>query len=558
MKPIVPADLRRGQFHFLAARAPGRVLASVVAGILGGVAYAMLVPLILLSLAPVDPTLSEFVEDTAPTILGWEIQHWRFALAFSVLCAFALVARACSQVLFGNVVNGASGQLRLYLAERIRRLPIPDLEAIGPTRLQSAFVIDIQRLVDAAPNLPTVLINISTILCALGFIAFLHMKVFLLVMAVIVFGVISYRLPLIVGQRHFIRARERYDGIQESIRAQLYGAKEFRLNAEKYADFMDTGMRSDEADMLRMTRRGNIIFYLALQYGNLIGFLAIGMITYVAAARYGLSSQLLLSLVMALLYVIGPMNVIVNAVPALTQGSVALNRLNQLFERMPIEILDESGPPLDCETLTLDEVRYSYPSRDGFEVGPISLTLRRGQVTFLVGGNGSGKSTLAKLISGHYRPVSGRVLFDATIVDDSNLFRARQSVSAIYLDFFLLTHLFGCADPDAERAAHYLQKLGLAHKVSLEGRRFSTIDLSDGQRKRLALLVAFMERRNLYVFDEWAADQDPEFKHVFYTELLPELRGQGRIVVVISHDDRYFDQADQLVYMESGYVTEIR
>ena len=558
MNPIHPSDLRGGQFHFLASRAPGRVLASVIAGILGGVAYAMLVPLILLSLAPVDATLSEFVEDTAPTVFGWEILHWRFALAFAVLCAFALLARAFSQILFGNVVNRASGQLRLYLAERIRRLPIPDLEAIGPTRLQSAFLIDIQRLVDAAPNLPTVLINISTIVCELGFIGFLHTKVFLLVMAVIVFGVISYRLPLMAGQRLFVRARERYDGIQESIRAQLYGAKEFRLNAENYRDLMYTAMRSDEAQIVRTTPRRNNIFYLALQYGNLIGFMAIGMMTYVAASRYALSSELLLSLVMAMLYVIGPINVIVNVVPALAQGSVALGRLNQLFDRMPVETLDENGPPLSCETLQLEAVRYSYPNREGFEVGPISLTLRRGQVTFLVGGNGSGKSTLAKLISGHYRPVSGRVLFDETVVDDSNLYRARQSVSAIYLDFFLLTHLFGCAEPDAERASHYLQKLGLSHKVSLEGRRFSTIGLSDGQRKRLALLVAFMEQRNLCVFDEWAADQDPEFKQVFYTELLPELRSQGRIVVVISHDDKYFDQADQLVYMENGHVIGIR
>ena len=558
MNPIDPAELRRGQFHFLAARAPNRVLISVLAGILGGIAYAMLVPLILLSLASVDPTLSEFVDDATPAIFGWEIQHWRFAAAFAALCVFALLTRAFSQIVFGNVVNGASRQLRLYLAERIRRLPIPDLEAIGPTRLQIAFATDIPRLVEAAPNLPTVLINISTIVCALGFIAFLHMKVFLLVMAVIVFGVLSYRLPLIFGQRHFIRARNTYDGIQESIRAQLYGAKEFRLNAEKYRDFMDTGMRKDEDAVMRLTRRGNIIFYLALQYGNLIGFLAIGMVTYVAASRYGLSSGLLLSLVMAMLYVIGPINVIVNAVPALAQGTVALNKLNELLDRMPIETLDESGPPLACRTLRLEDVRYSYPDRDGFEIGPISLSLRRGQVTFLVGGNGSGKSTLAKLISGHYRPVSGHVLFDETVVDDNNLFRARQSVSAIYLDFFLLTHLFGCADPDADRAGHYLQKLGLSHKVSLEGRRFSTTGLSDGQRKRLALLVAFMEQRNIYVFDEWAADQDPEFKHIFYTELLPELRRQDRIVVVISHDDRYFDQADQLVYMENGHVTEIK
>lgn len=558
MKPIERADLHRGQFHFLASRSPNRILLAVMAGIAGGIAYAALVPLILLSLAPVSPTLSEFTREVAPVVLGWQIQHWRFAVAFLLLCIFALLARAASQILFGNVVDAAAAQLRLYLSERIRRLPIADLEAIGPSRLQSAIVLDVARMVDAAPNLPAVLINISTIFCALAFIAFLHIKVFLLVVAVIVLGVVSYRLPLILGQRSFARARDNRDGIQESIRGQLYGAKELRLNAGKYHDFMERGMRRLEAEVVRLSRRGNIIFYLALQYGNLIGFLAIGVVTYVAAARYGLSSEVLLSVVMAMLYIIGPINVIVNAIPALAQGTVALNKLNELLDRMPVEDLDEGGMALPCDELQLREVSYSYADRDGFRVGPVSLTLRRGQVTFLVGGNGSGKSTLAKLITGHYRPVSGEVLFDHAVIDESNLFRARQSVSAIFLDFHLFTHLFGASEQATSKAEHYLHRLGLAHKVTLDDQRFSTIDLSDGQRKRLALLVAFLEQRDIYVFDEWAADQDPEFKHVFYTELLPELRRLGRIVVVISHDDRYFDQADQLVRMSNGQVTAIQ
>lgn len=558
MSPIDPADLRRGQFHFLASRAPNRVLVSVIAGILGGIAYAMLVPLILMSVAPVEPLLAEFVDDTVPVIWGWEIQHPRFALAFLALCVFALLARAASQIVLGNVAGAAAGQLRLYLAERIRRLPIQDLEAIGGTRLQSAMSIDVSRLVEAASNLPVVLINISTILCALAFIAFLHLKVFLLVVAVIVFGVISYRLPLTLGQRYFARARESRDGIQDSIEAQLAGAKELKLNAAKYRDFMGSGMRKDEAEMVRFVNHGNTIFYLALQYGNLVGFLAIGVVIYAASRLYDLSTDLLIAVVMAMLYIVGPISVIVNAVPILTQGTVALNKLNALLDRMPTEALEEGGDELVCEALSFEDVTYSYPRRDSFVVGPVSLTLRRGQVTFIVGGNGSGKSTLAKLISGHYRPSAGRVLFDDVAIDETNLFRARQSISAIYLDFYLFTHLFGHGVLDAAQADHYLHRLGLAHKVTLEGNRFSTTDLSDGQRKRLALLVAFMEKRNLYVFDEWAADQDPEFKRVFYTELLPELRRQNRIVVVVSHDDRYFDQADQLIYMENGQMIEAR
>ncbi len=146
------------------------------------------------------------------------------------------------------------------------------------------------------------------------------------------------------------------------------------------------------------------------------------------------------------------------------------------------------------------------------------------------------------------------MLYDDVALDSEMVYRAREGICAIYLDFYLFTHLFGQTPEALAKANAYLEKLGLASKVRIDGSRFSTTELSSGQRKRLALLVAFLEDRNIYVFDEWAADQDPEFKRVFYTELLPELRRRDKIVLVISHDDRYFDQADQLVFMEHGRV----
>jgi len=102
----------------------------------------------------------------------------------------------------------------------------------------------------------------------------------------------------------------------------------------------------------------------------------------------------------------------------------------------------------------------------------------------------------------------------------------------------------------------YLTQLHLERKVLLVDGALSTTALSQGQRKRLALLTAWLEERPIYVFDEWAADQDPTFKRVFYEELLPELRRAGRTVLVISHDDRYFHLADRLLRLESGQLRE--
>lgn len=109
-------------------------------------------------------------------------------------------------------------------------------------------------------------------------------------------------------------------------------------------------------------------------------------------------------------------------------------------------------------------------------------------------------------------------------------------VPAAVIDKGLLSnfHLFdevvalgpGTTPLDSTARSH-LERLGLGHKVSVQNGRLSTTDLSTGQRKRLALLHAYLERRPVIVLDEWAADQDPEFREMFYTELLPELESVG-------------------------------
>src|SRR5262249_27376208 len=187
------------------------------------------------------------------------------------------------------------------------------------------------------------------------------------------------------------------------------------------------------------------------------------------------------------------------------------------------------------------------------------LHLRKGELVFLVGGNGSGKTTLAKLIVGLYAPAAGEVRLNGRAVGDSERDHYRELFSAIFADGHLCDHLLGMKLAQAgSQAAGYLALLELGHKVRSEGGRLSTTELSGGQRKRLALLTAYLEDRPVYVFDEWAADQDPRFKDIFYTRLLPELKGRGKAVLVISHDERYFHVADRVVRLDCGTLQEKR
>ncbi|NKX86404.1 ATP-binding cassette domain-containing protein [Nocardia coubleae] len=203
------------------------------------------------------------------------------------------------------------------------------------------------------------------------------------------------------------------------------------------------------------------------------------------------------------------------------------------------------GPPPE-----LDE-----SGEGGFRLGPIDLVFEPGQITFVVGGNGSGKSTLAKIITGLYVPRTGSLSLNGERIDHDNIEWFRQNSSAVFTDFHLFEDYLGFDRPgiDAE-VRRYLEELQIAHKVSVEGGRLSTVDLSQGQRKRLALLTALLEDRQIYVFDEWAADQEPRFREVFYREILTDLKQRGKTVIVITHDDRYFDCADQLVKLDFGLV----
>jgi len=183
------------------------------------------------------------------------------------------------------------------------------------------------------------------------------------------------------------------------------------------------------------------------------------------------------------------------------------------------------------------------------------LTLVPGEIVFVVGGNGSGKSTLAKLLLGLYEPTSGKIWLDRHAIADSNRPWYRQHFAAVFADFYLFERLLGFDDPTLEaRAMAYLKHLQLAHKVTFAGDRFSTTALSQGQRKRLALLVAYLADSPIYLFDEWAADQDPQFREVFYRQLLPELRDRGKTIVAITHDDAYFDCGDRVIELDYGRI----
>ncbi|QJE01522.1 cyclic peptide export ABC transporter [Massilia forsythiae] len=548
-------------FDAFSQKAPNKVFFSIVLGALAGVCYAFLIPTVLDSLAP-DPGRYATAGSSVETIAGVEVAHYRLAAVFLLTCAFILFARSFSQIMLLRVSMDVATSLRIRIYHRIASAPIVQLERMGSPKLIAALTTDVARIVMGARMLPDLLISIVTLVGMLGFLLYMNAAVFWFVMGAIVFGVVSYQIPMYFGNRYFVRSRHVADDLQESIRALIYGAKELKLNQNKRASFFDELLIEHERKILQYDKRGFTIVRAAMNYGDLISFFVIGAVTFVFVNYHSVSSTELLGVIMALLYVTGPVTSILNFIPQVIVARVSLNKVTQILDELPEEEA-EQHPVLDFDwqSIVFKDVCYQHPHAgegSGFQVGPVSLELERGQVTFIVGGNGSGKSTLSKLMTLHYLPQSGSIRFGDVEVDPRTLVSCRQQIGAIFTDYYLFDRLLGLGGAQVqERVMGYLSALQLDHKVTIKDGRFSTLALSDGQKKRLALLVSLLEDKSLYLFDEWAADQDPVFKQVFYQTLLPELRARNKAVVVISHDDRYFDVADKVLVMEDGRLARV-
>jgi putative ATP-binding cassette transporter len=541
-------------------RSPNKVFVSLLLGAFAGFSYALLIPVVLVSLTDTPGGSSTVLK---AHFLSLEISNYKFAAIFCAICLLILFCRATSQVLLTRVALDATTDLRTRTYRQIMAAPLAELEKVGSSKLLVAITTDVARVISGAIAIPNVLVSVVTVTGMLGYLYLLSSDIFFFVIKAIVFGVVTYQVPMFIGNKYFARGRADFDMLQESIRGLIYGAKELKLSKVKQERYFEEFLATHEKSVLRNTKRANTIVVAAANYGDLLSFYVIGVIAFIFVSYHSIESTKLIGAMMALVYIASPVALILNSLPLIMNARVSLRSVKKLFEQIPAEHIAESSTPLPpWEAVRLSGISFHY-SREGseFTLGPVDLSIAKGEVTFIVGGNGSGKSTLSKIISLHYRPSSGDIFFGPTKMDSQTLGQGRACIAAIFTDYYLFDRLLGSLQAVDQRIVEsYLSKLGMANKVRIEDGRFSTTSLSDGQRKRLALLVAFIEDRDIYIFDEWAADQDPAFKEVFYHEVLPELKAKNKAVVVISHDDRYFHVADKLLVMEDGKLirTEVR
>ena len=486
----------------------------------------------------------------------------RTILTFVALLLILPIARFISEMLLTRLGQGALFQLRTRLSRQILAVPLPYLEHVGSHRILATLTDDIPAITGAFFAIPGICINITVLLGGVIYLAWLSPTLSIVMIGLLALGIAGYQYTVYRFIHHIRLAREDGDRLVRHFNALTEGTKELKLHFERRTDFLTRTLDSTAESYRRHNIDGMALHALAGSWAQAFVFLIIGVMIFFSLRFIGAPPQVVTGYVLVLMYIRAPLQIIMNLMPNIGRANVAIAKVEQLGLDLSANVESDSGDPgLPDESwveLELAGVTYTYQRENEdtpFTLGPVDLTLSHGELLFVTGGNGSGKTTFAKLLTGLYLPELGSIHLNGLAINEQNIEYYRQHFTAIFSDFYLFDNFHGLAHPELDaKVQRYLKRLELSHKVEFRDGKLSTLRLSHGQRKRLALLTAYLEDRPIYLFDEWAADQDIHFKDIFYYELLSELKARGKTVIVITHDDRYYHVADRVLKLEFGEI----
>ncbi|WP_293353799.1 MULTISPECIES: cyclic peptide export ABC transporter [unclassified Microcoleus] len=481
---------------------------------------------------------------------------------FAGLAVLALVTGVISQFLLIYLSQEAVYNLRLSLSRGILSSPLRQLEELGASRLLATLTDDVGTLSNTIFLIPFLCVDIAVVVGCLTYLSTLSGVVFAVVFAFLALTIGTVQLLLNKMRKFFDLARAEQDILFKHFRSITEGIKELKLHSLRRQDFFDEELQVSAADSRDYNLQALNTAAVATGVGQLLFFMLIGLLLFAVPKFVAVSTPVLSAYILTSTYLMSPFQNILQRLPAIFRANTSVEKIERmglaLASQAEITAAVQPVQTADWKTLELKETTHSYPGDredSNFVLGEISLKFHPGELVFIMGGNGSGKSTFAKLLTGLYIPESGEILLDGQPITDENREWYRQHFSVIFSDFYLFDRLLGMTNHDLDsQAAEYLQEFHLDRKVKVRDGVLSTTALSQGQRKRLALLTAYLEDRPIYLFDEWASDQDPFFRDIFYKQLLPELKRRGKTVFAITHDDRYFDLADRAIKLDYGKI----
>lgn len=474
-----------------------------------------------------------------------------------------LASSAASQFILARLGASLVAQLRVDLSNRFIDLEYETL-ATSKHAVVGSLIEDVASIAPLVLVAPLLAYNLLLAALYAGYLASVSLPLLGTLLAFLCSTLlVSLTLERFLRKR-FDRLRDASDTVFDYFRYLSDGKKEMTLNVSRATYVADEllGPAIQRARVLSVQVNTGLGFNEA--WSSAVVYGSVFVIVYLGYAALALPRATVVSFVIGALFLSGPIAFIVSAARQVGVGTASLRHLQRVGLDLARETTertrDTAAAPLDAwERIRLDDVSYRYAgdAESRVALGPINFEVRRGEMVFIVGGNGSGKSTLLLVLSSLLAPQTGRVTVDGVPLD-GGVHRYRQRFTGVFGDFFLFPHVIDATGRRVsdQRIGQWLTTLGLGAHVHVDHGELSKLSLSTGQRKRLALLQCYAEDREIFFFDEWAADQDASFRDYFYRTLLPELKARGKTVIAISHDDRYFHVADRIVKLEDGKIVE--
>jgi len=457
-----------------------------------------------------------------------------------------------------NIAESIISGTRSEIIEKVRNSDLQSFEKLEKVGIYNIITLDTQIMADSITLLLRFTEYLIVTLVVLIYFLYISPIIFCFSLSIFLVGSLIYSLYFFRAKKLIHLARQKERELMNTTKDIIDGFKELKTNDDKSDDLYHSNfkIKTYENRVFRVKAENSLIdsyvHSLWLEYGIYIPILFIlppmGLISY----------NVMISCVTLILLI--PFGVIKDAIPYLLRASISAERVFELentIKQLEIEknISSTEKPICHFSKLTYENVCFNYTDKTGsqlFGLQNVNCSFSPGEIVFITGGNGSGKSTLLKIISGLYFPLSGNIYIDGKKIQLADY---RYLFSSIFSDFHLFDHLYGIDDDfDYQKTNQLLKVMALDKKIRIEKNKFSTLDLSTGQKKRLALVVSIMEDKPIYIFDEWASDQSPQFRDYFYFNILPSLRSEGKTVIAVTHDIQYFEVADRTFTLDYGQL----
>ena len=347
----------------------------------------------------------------------------------------------------------------------------------------------------------------------------------------------------------------------EQVSESLHGIRELRLNIPRRHSFMlqlDGVLQKLRGVLLQVKK----IYEIGELVTNGLKFVLFAGIVFLVPFLVKTEATITFQLLTFVLFSLMPFEQIVSSYPSFIAAIVTFFRIKDLNARLePYERVQEIIPSSVPSIARIDAhniiARHHSRERSGFILGPIDFTLNSGEVAFFVGHNGSGKTTFMNVLAGLLDVDEGALMVDGKQLEPDDMATYRARISSVFTHYHVFREMHGLENISKEQADAAIARVGLSGLTAIENGKVTRLDLSAGQKRRLALAIVLMENRDILILDEFVADQDPQQREYFFHKLLPQLKAEGKTVIVSTHDLQWIKCADRVYKFDQGKMTDI-